>query len=236
MSQPRSNALGQPIGEALEGDFPRPRPPRTAMTGRFCTVAPADPGAEAEALHRAFAEDAEGRDWTYLAQDPFDSAEAFAAWLSEACAVEDPFFHTIRDAQGAPSGLASFMRIDPAAGVLEIGNIHFAPRLQRRPAGTEALFLMMRRAFDELGYRRCEWKCDSLNAPSRRAAERLGFSYEGLFRQATHYKGRNRDTAWYALIDRDWPRVRAAFEAWLSPDNFDAQGRQIRSLQARLPG
>jgi RimJ/RimL family protein N-acetyltransferase len=122
------------------------------------------------------------------------------------------------------------MRIDPAMGVIEVGNIAYSPSLQRTPAATEAMYLMMRRVFDELGYRRYEWKCDSLNAPSRAAAERLGFRYEGLFRQALVYKGRNRDTAWYSIIDKEWPARKAAFEAWLDPANFDRDGRQRRPL------
>jgi RimJ/RimL family protein N-acetyltransferase len=122
--------------------------------------------------------------------------------------------------------MASYLRLDPGAGVIEVGHIHHAPRLQRRIAATEAMYLMMRRVFDELGYRRYEWKCDALNAPSRRAADRLGFTFEGVFRQATIYKGRNRDTAWYSIIDRDWPALAAAYERWLAPANFDAAGRQ----------
>lgn len=128
-----------------------------------------------------------------------------------------------------PCGIACHLRVQPSIGVIEIGSIVLSPRLQRTTAATEALYLLMRHAFD-LGYRRCEWKCDALNAPSRRAAERLGFVYEGTFRQATHYKGRNRDTAWYAIIDADWPALDAAFTAWLAADNFDAEGRQRRGL------
>ena len=124
------------------------------------------------------------------------------------------------------------MRIDPAAGVIEVGGINYSPRLQRQPAATEAMYLLMRRVFDELGYRRYEWKCDSLNAPSRAAAQRLGFRYEGLFRQATVYKGRNRDTAWYSILDSEWPALRAAFERWLDPANFDRDGRQHASLNS----
>jgi RimJ/RimL family protein N-acetyltransferase len=126
--------------------------------------------------------------------------------------------------------VATFMRIDRANGAIEVGNINYSPLLQRKPAATEAMFLMMSRAFDELGYRRYEWKCDSLNAPSRAAALRLGFQYEGLFRQAVIYKGRNRDTTWFSMIDSEWPALRSAYEQWLAPENFDAQGRQKRKL------
>ena len=144
----------------------------------------------------------------------------------------DPLFHAIVPAgSGRAEGVASYLRIAPEAGSIEVGHINFSPRLMRTPAATEAMYLMMKRAFD-LGYRRYEWKCDALNAPSRAAARRLGLSYEGIFRQATVYKGRNRDTAWYAAIDSEWPALKAAFETWLDPANFDAEGRQRESLRA----
>jgi RimJ/RimL family protein N-acetyltransferase len=155
---------------------------------------------------------------------------------------DDPLFHTIVDNQtGKAVGVATFMRIDRANGVIEVGNINYSPLLQRTPAATEAMFLMMRRVFDELGYRRYEWKCDSLNAPSRAAALRLGFQFEGIFRQAVVYKGRNRDTAWFSIIDREWPALRGAYEQWLEAANFDTEGRQRRKLteyveEARMPG
>jgi len=145
--------------------------------------------------------------------------------------ADDPLFHTIVDlATGKAVGVATFMRIDRASGVIEVGNINYSPLLQRTPAATEAMFLMMRRVFEELGYRRYEWKCDSLNAPSRAAALRLGFQFEGIFRQAVVYKGRNRDTAWFSIIDSEWPSLKRAYEQWLGPENFDAEGRQKRKL------
>ena len=221
----------QPVGFPLPGWTARPRPPRTPMVGRYCRVEPLDVGRHAAELYEANRADADGRNWTYLAAGPFDSFEAYREWLTGASAGDDPFFHAIVDvASGRAVGVAAYMRIDPPNGVIEVGNINYAPALQRTPAATEAMYLMMRRAFDELGYRRYEWKCDSLNAPSRAAAERLGFTYEGLFRQAVVYKGRNRDTAWFSAIDREWPALRAAFERWLDPANFDAQGRQRRRL------
>jgi len=146
---------------------------------------------------------------------------------------DDPLFHTITDTDSnRPLGVASFMRIEPAHGCIEVGNISYSPPLQRTPGATEAMYLMARRAFDELGYRRYEWKCNALNAPSRRAALRLGFTFEGTFRNHLVVKGRNRDTSWYAMTDDDWPQIKANFETWLAPDNFDAQGQQIRSLSA----
>ncbi len=229
----RRNGLGQPIGEALPGWVARPLPPRTPMAGRFCAVVPLDPDRHGAALWAAGRADRDGRSWTYLPAGPFDREADHRDWLAAACRREDAVPHAIIDgATGAASGVASFLRIDPAAGSIEIGSIHFAPALQRTAAATEALYLMMRRAFDELRYRRCEWKCDALNAASRAAALRLGFRFEGIFRQAVIYKGRNRDTAWFAAIDRDWPALKAAFERWLLPDNFGRDGRQRAGLAA----
>ncbi|MCP4329204.1 MAG: GNAT family N-acetyltransferase [Alphaproteobacteria bacterium] len=203
------------------------------MTGRLCAVEPIDPARHAETLHAANAEDSEGRMWTYMPYGPFGSVADFRSWMEASCLGDDPLFHAIVDRRsGGAVGAASYLRITPAIGVIEVGHIHYAPRLQRTVMATEAMYLMMRRVFDELGYRRYEWKCDALNAGSRRAAERLGFTFEGVFRQATMYKGRNRDTAWYAIIDRQWPALRTAFETWLAPDNFDDSGRQRTSLGA----
>jgi RimJ/RimL family protein N-acetyltransferase len=192
---------------------------------------PLDP-AHAEPLYDANARDAEGRMWTYLPYGPFASVDAYRRWVIEVAAADDPLFFAIVDTRSnRATGVASYLRIDPPAGAVEVGHIAYSPLLQRTPAATEAMYLMMRLAF-ELGYRRYEWKCDALNGGSRSAAERLGFSYEGMFRQARVYKGRNRDTAWYAAIDRDWPALDAAFRQWLSPSNFDAQGNQRISLRA----
>jgi RimJ/RimL family protein N-acetyltransferase len=225
------NALGQPIGFPLPDWSPRPRPPRNAMPGRFCQIEPLAPERHAAELFAANSEDVEGRNWTYLPREPYASFADYRSWAEAACRGDDPLFHAIIDAaSGRAVGVAAYMRIDAAAGVIEVGSITYSPRLQRRPAATEAMYLMMRRVFDELGYRRYEWKCDALNAASRAAALRLGFRYEGLFRQATVYKGRNRDTAWFSILDREWPALRAAFERWLDPANFDAAGQQRRRL------
>jgi len=222
------NHLGQPIGFPLPEWTARPRPPRAAMEGRFCIVEPADPGRHAADLHAAYLLDKEGRNWTYLPHGPFSRFEEYRAWFERACASDDPFVHAIIERRSEHAvGVASLMRIDPAPGV-----INYAPPLQRTPAATEAMYLMMRRVFDELGYRRYEWKCDSLNAPSRAAAQRLGFRYEGIFRQATVYKARNRDTCWFSILDSEWPALKAAFEHWLDPGNFDAAGRQQQSLSS----
>jgi RimJ/RimL family protein N-acetyltransferase len=201
-------------------------PSREPMEGRFCRVEPLDPERHATSLHEANAADAEGRMWTYLAYGPFESWDRYRAWIEQASRTSDPLFHAIVDRRtGSAAGVASYLRIDPPAGSIEVGHIAYSPRLQRTPAATEAMYLMMRRAFS-LGYRRYEWKCDTLNAASRAAAQRLGFSFEGVFRQATVYKGRNRDTAWYAVIDPEWPALEEAFLRWLDPANFDANGRQ----------
>ena len=227
------NAYGQPVGQPAQGWSPRPLPPATVMAGRYCRVERADAGRHAADLFAAYEEAEDDRDWTYLSQDrPLDAGQ-YAAWLRAAAAQPDPMFNAVIDqATGRACGVAAYMRIDPANGVIEVGNINLAPRLKRTRVSTEAMFLMMRRAFDELGYRRYEWKCDSLNAPSRAAAARYGFHFEGIFRQAIVYKGRNRDTAWFSIIDAEWPGVRAAFERWLEPGNFDAQGQQREPLAA----
>ena len=234
--EPYRNHLGLPVGAPLPGWSARLKPPRTAIAGRFCRVVPLDPERHVAQLFAAYADDAEGRLWTYLPRGPYASLDEYRAWAEGACRLDDPLTHAIIDnSTGDAVGTAAFMRIEPAVGVIEVGSITYSPRLQRTPAATEAMYLMMRRVFDELGYRRYEWKCDSLNAPSRAAALRLGFRYEGLFRQATINKGRNRDTTWFSVIDSEWPALRAAFDAWLDPANFDADGKQRRSLASLRP-
>jgi len=212
-----------------------PPPPRAAMQGRFCRVEPIEPARHAGDLFAANRLDASGRNWTYLPEESFGDFAAYRGWLETIAAADDPLFHAIVAVpDGKAVGVAAFMRIDRKNGVIEVGNINFSPLLQKRTAATEAMFLMMRRAFVELGYRRYEWKCDALNAASRRAALRLGFRYEGLFRQAVVYKGRNRDTAWFSIIDGEWPALARAYEAWLAPANFDAAGRQRADLAAMI--
>jgi RimJ/RimL family protein N-acetyltransferase len=233
MKRQRKNEFGQPIGAPLPNWSSRSLPARIPIEGRFCRIEPLEPARHAGDLFAANSDDAEGRNWTYLPYGPFPSFDPYREYLVTAAGRDDPLVHAIVDrGSGRAVGVASLMRIDPAAGVIEVGGINYSPRLQRQPAATEAMYLLMRRVFDELGYRRYEWKCDSLNAPSRAAAQRLGFRYEGLFRQATVYKGRNRDTAWYSILDSEWPALRAAFERWLNPTNFDRDGRQRASLRS----
>lgn len=215
-----------PIGPAVPGWSPRPRPPREAMEGRYARLEPLDPARHGPAIHEANLRDAAGSMWTYLPYGPFASLAAWTAWAEPMAASADPLcFAVIDRATGLAGGVATYLAIVPEHGSIEVGHIALSPRLQRTPASTDAMFLMMSTAFD-LGYRRYEWKCDSLNGPSRSAAARLGLGYEGVFRQHRVVKGHNRDSAWFAAVDGEWPRLRAAFEQWLDPGNFDAQGRQ----------
>lgn len=226
------NAFGQMIGEPLPGWTATLPPPRTAMEGRFCRVEPLDAARHASELYDAFAE-ASPVSWTYLPDymGPHATPAAWRTWLESAEAGSDPLWHTILDAgSGRAVGIACYLRIDAKSGSIEVGGLLYGPRLQKTPAATEAMYLMMRRAFDELGYRRYEWKCDHLNAPSRAAALRLGFTFEGTFRQHMVYRGRNRDTDWFSILDGEWPRLKAMFEQWLKPENFDKEGRQRAGL------
>lgn len=230
------NAFGQPVGFAIPDWTARQLPPRTPMEGRSCRIVLLDPAAHCDDLARVYFADPDGRSWTYLFVDRPETPAALRAYLDAQASVADPLCHTIIDTgTGKAVGIASFMRIDPKMGVIEVGNINYSAALKGTTIATEAMYLMMRRVFDELGYRRYEWKCDSLNAPSRAAALRLGFKYEGLFRQAVVYKGRNRDTTWFSMLDTEWPEIKAAFEAWLQPANFDAAGHQKLALKAFMP-
>lgn len=229
----RQNSLGQPIGFAVENWQACPSPQRSFIEGQRCRIEAYNPEQHNQALYDAFVKDENFANWTYLPYGPFDDFESFDAWARKTCQDDDPLFHSIIDLESERAvGLASYLRITPAYGVIEVGHIHFSPLIQRTTLATEAMFLMMKRVFDELGYRRYEWKCDALNAPSCKAAKRLGFSYEGTFRQAIMYKGRNRDTAWFAMIDEDWRQIKQAFEQWLSASNFDEQGHQRQSLNS----
>lgn len=225
------NEIGQPIGWRVDVT-PAQAPSTDPMVGRFCILEVLEPQAHAAALFEAYNEASDDGDWTYLPYGPFNNADDFDSFISHSASQDDPRFFTVIDSESRPSGLASYLRVNSVAASIEVGHIHFSRRLQQTPAATEAMYLMMARAF-EGGNRRYEWKCDALNAPSRAAATRLGFGYEGTFRQATHYKGRNRDTAWFGITDGQWPTLRNEFERWLAPENFDAEGRQRTSLRCR---
>jgi RimJ/RimL family protein N-acetyltransferase len=227
-----TNEHGLPIGPIVPDWTPPPWPAREALAGRFCRLEPLDVTAHAADLHENFCEDTDGRDWSYLPYGPFDSLAAFEAWMADTCFDNDPFFYAIVDvATGRAAGMVSFMRIKPEHGSIEVGHVHYAPAIQRGRVTTEAMYLMMRWAF-AAGYRRYEWKCHTLNQPSRAAAQRLGFSFEGVFRDHLIHRARARDTAWYACIAAEWPVLKAAFETWLDDSNFDADGNQKESLSA----
>lgn len=230
----RRNSLGLPIGDPLPAGWAGAMPlPVTPLEGRRIRLEPVDPPHHAPGLHAAFSADTGGRIWTYLGYGPFPDAGAYRAFLEERLAGPDPQGYVVREHEtGRLSGIASYLRINPAHGVIEVGHICFAPALQATAAATETMFMMMRHVFDDLGYRRYEWKCDALNARSVQAARRLGFRFEGIFRQATTYKGRNRDTAWFAVLDCEWPVLRTAYETWLADGNFDRDGNQRLSLAA----
>jgi RimJ/RimL family protein N-acetyltransferase len=206
------------------------RPERVTLQGSRVRIVPVDPAAHSPELYLGSHGEGHADLWRYLFTGPYPDEASFRAYLEERAKGEDPLFYTILRADGAPAGYASLMRIEPAHRVIEVGNILYLPSLQRTAGATEAMYLLARYVFDELGYRRYEWKCDALNAPSRRAAQRYGFTFEGVFRQHMIVKGKNRDTAWYSMLDSEWPERKAAFEAWLAAENFDAEGRQRSRL------
>ncbi len=232
-----TNALGQPVGEPVPGWTPRPLPAAPVLAGRYCRLERLSPG-HAEELFEADRADAQGVGWTYLSYGPFVDLASYRRWVQQVCDAEDLFFYAVIDTDpvtaseaGRAVGVLSYLRAQPEAGSIEVGHVLYSPVLQRRRGATEAQYLLMSHAFEDLGYRRYEWKCDALNGPSRAAAQRLGFSYEGTFRQATVVKGRNRDTAWYSIVDVEWPVVRDRLTAWLAPANFEDRGRQRRPLR-----
>jgi RimJ/RimL family protein N-acetyltransferase len=212
---------------------PAKSPQRTTLDGRVVSVVPLDPIAHAGALFEGTSGEENERLWAYLFDGPFASRAAFNSYLHHKANTEDPLFFAILDkSSGDAVGHAAYMRMEPAHRVIEVGSILFTPRLQRTIGATEAMYLMARHVFEDMGYRRYEWKCNALNAPSRNAALRLGFTFEGIFRQHMIIKGRNRDTVWFSMLDSEWPKRKAAFERWLDPSNFDADGQQKVSLSA----
>jgi RimJ/RimL family protein N-acetyltransferase len=229
------NHFGQPVGDALPDWQPRPAPQRHTLQGRLCYLEPLA-GKHAEALFAAHQLAPDTRSWTWLLREPDSSVEEFSAWVASVAELSDPLHFAVIDRQTQlPVGSLALMRIDANNGVVEVGHVHFSPLLSRTAMATEAHWLLMRYAFDTLGYRRYEWKCNSLNEPSRRAARRLGFHYEGRFRQALVIKGHNRDTDWFSIIDTEWPQIDSAMQRWLASDNFSADGQQIRTLESLRP-
>jgi RimJ/RimL family protein N-acetyltransferase len=221
----------RPLGRELDWS-PVERPAHRPLRGSHVLLRPVDAAADAAPLYEvSHLPDGDPAIWTYLPDGPYDDPEHLRDMLARAESSEDPLYFTLATLpEERPVGQASYLRITPEFGVIEIGHIWFGIPLQRTIAATEAIYLLVRHAFDDLGYRRLEWKCNALNAASRRAAERFGFTFEGVFRNHQVVKGRNRDTAWYGITDDEWPAVRGAFQAWLAPENFDAGGRQKRSL------
>ncbi|MEY3953972.1 MAG: acetyltransferase [Pseudomonadota bacterium] len=227
------NEFQQPIGSPVDWQ-PRGLPQRVLLQGRTCRLEPLNTQNHARQLYQAYAQATDSRHWTYMAYGPFANFEDYEKHCAQLASSNDPMHWAVIDTtSGAAVGSLSLMRIDAINGVIEVGHVMFSPLLQGSAMSTEAQFLLMQYVFDELGYRRYEWKCDALNEPSRKAAQRLGFSFEGVFRQAVVYKGRNRDTAWFSLLDSEWPAIKSAFWRWLAPDNFDAQGQQIRPLKVK---
>lgn len=230
-----TNAFGQPLGPPVPDWTPRPLPPRTPLQGRFCRLEILDIARHAADLHAAYSLDADGSQWSYLPFGPFATLEDYQRFLAERTATGDPLYHIVIDREtGKAVGTIAYMRMDPANGVLEIANVRYSSLLQRRPAATEAVYLLLRRAFEELGYRRVDWKCNSHNAASRRAAERYGFTYEGTFRNHMVHRGHSRDSDWLSIIDSEWPALRQAYDGWLAADNFDAAGRQRTRLTEHM--
>ncbi|CAI2495066.1 ribosomal-protein-L7/L12-serine acetyltransferase [Serratia ficaria] len=233
----RHNQYGQPIGDALDHWQTAGEPGNKVLQGRFCRLEPLQADRRADELYQAYQLAEDGRDWTYLFCERPETPSEFRDYLqAQASNADRKTMAVIDQVSGKAIGSCAFLRIDPINGAIELGTINWSPLMKRRVVGSEAIFLMLQHLFDDLGYRRCEWKCDSLNLPSRQAAERFGFSFEGTFRQAVVVKGRNRDTDWLSMIDSQWPAVRAAFSAWLSADNISDDGQQKQRLQAFQPG
>ena len=225
------NELGQPIGDALPNFKPGDLPKMERLEGRYVIVECLSKDKHGADLYEVYGPDSPADMWTYLFQNPVQSQEEWSALLDQMLAAQDRFYYAIVDKEsGRALGTFALMRINRGSHVIEVGSVTYSPQLKRTRLATEAQYLLARYVFEELEYRRYEWKCDALNQPSRCAAERLGFIYEGTFRQAVVYKGRNRDTDWLAMIDRDWPAVKTRLEKWLSPDNFDENGQQIKAL------
>lgn len=227
----RLNKFQQPIGCALTEWTPAKHPSKLIFNGRFCRLERLDVERHADELYRAFQDSPDARNWTYLPYGPFDSADEYREFLKSMAELNDPFHYTVIDQSTRKAvGTISLMRIDVANGVIEVGHVVYSRRMQRTALSTEVMYLLLNYVFEDLGYRRLEWKCDSLNRPSRSAAERFGFTFEGIFRQLQVTKNRNRDTAWYSILDNEYAQFKSAYQKWLAPENFDESGHQINKL------
>ncbi len=227
----RLNEFQQPIGRDLTGWTEAKQPDQTTITGQFCRLERLDVSRHVEELYEAFQDSPDARNWTYLPYGPFSSCNEYRDFLISMEGLNDPYHYTVIDkSTNKAVGTLSLMRIDAANGVIEIGHVVYSPRMQRTPLSTEVMTLLQDYVFEELGYRRLEWKCDALNEPSRAAAERFGFTFEGVFRQLQVTQGRNRDTGWYSLLDSEYAVFKSAYKAWLAPENFDESGQQLSKL------
>jgi RimJ/RimL family protein N-acetyltransferase len=227
----QKNQFGQLLGHLVENWIPCQRPARAPIQGRYCILEPIEINKHAVKLFDVLAIDNQGESWTYLPYGPFDTISEFKDWLIKTMSDNDTLLYAILDIKTQePIGISGYLRMNPEHGVIEIGHLHFSALLKQTSLATEAIYLMLQHAFDELKFRRCEWKCNDLNEPSRRAAERFGFTFEGIFRQNYVFKNRNRDTAWFSIIDNEWPILKEKFDKWLHPNNFSAAGKQILKL------
>lgn len=227
----QKNQFGQLVGNPVENWVPCHKPGKEILHGSYCILEPIEINEHTDQLFDALAIDNQGESWTYLPYGPFDTLSEFKNWLSKMMLETDTLLYAILDAKTQKTiGISGYLRIDPEHGVIEIGHLHFSTLLKQTPLATEAIYLMLRNVFEKHRYRRCEWKCNDLNEPSRRAAERFGFTFEGIFRQNNVFKNYNRDTAWFSIIDSEWPALKERFKKWLHPNNFDISGKQILKL------
>lgn len=227
-----TNEFNQQIGFSVENWEPRQKPFQSVMQGRYCTLEILNIEKHAETLFNALSMDNHGESWTYLPYGPFADCNAYKIWLKATIAESDTLLYAILDPHTKqPMGICGYLRINPEHGSIEVGHLNYSSDLKKTPAATEAMYLMMHHALDDLKYRRYEWKCHSLNNASRAAALRLGFQFEGIFRQCNVFKGHNRDTAWFSIIDREWPALKEKFQQWLDPSNFDQDGKQLNRLR-----
>ena len=225
------NILGQRIGFSLKNWKEAGVLPRVPIIGKSCRLEPIQLMLHGPQLYENFSLEQEGSSWTFLSYGPFRNYQDFVNWLETSCLGDDPLFFAVIDlSNNVALGVLSLMNIKTTIGVIELGHVHFSKRLRGTTLSTEVIYLIIRKVFEDLGYRRLEWKCDTLNTQSKRAALRYGFTFEGIFRQATIYKNRNRDTAWYSLLDVEWPKIKRAYELWLAPNNFESNGTQVKSL------